>query len=372
MSGIKEVELNLTEEQKTALASLKSKLPEEAKGTRDYILYRFLNQHYFDVDKTLAAYVKYLAWRKENKVDSYTERKVKNLDKMRKLIPYGYIGFDVEGRPVYYERTGKMHPHALLKHVAWEDMLESHIWGFEYLTKQMEEESKRRGQRIETITCVIDLEGLSLAHRVAIPWLHKAAVFDQEYYPGIVGKVIIINSPWVWPVFFNLVKGFFPLDVQNRIEVVSDPKTELPQIIPRQYLPPEYGGEAKDFVPILDAKELLTDEDEGLDVKNVPAGGTFTKDLKCDKDGGVFTWYFISEGDYDIDFSAKIVFPDGKTSWAKINSRCTSNKGAYTADGPCTVVFTWDNSFSWLNSKNIRYYVSVGDKLNLHNLEASK
>jgi len=365
MSAIKEQELNLNEEQKKALENMRAKLPEEAKGTRDFVLNRFLFQHYYDVEKATKAYTDYLTWRKDNKVDSILERKIRNVEKIQKLIPYAYQGFDLEGRPIYYERTGKIHCHALLKHITWDDMLDSHIWGFEYLQKQCEEQSKKLGKRVEQITCIIDLDGLSLAHRVAIPWLRQAALFDQQYYPGLVGKVIVLNTPWIMPVFFNLVKGFLSEDIQSKIEVIADPKTELPKLIARDNLPPEFGGTCENYVPILDASDLLIDEDEGLELKNVAAGGTFTKEFKSDSKGGVFTWYFLSEGDYDIDFSAKIIFPDGKTSWAKINSRCTTSKGSYTADGQCTVVFTWDNSFSWINSKNIKYYVSLVEKAEL-------
>lgn len=37
----------------------------------------------------------------------------------------------------------------------------------------------------------------------------------------------------------------------------------------------------------------------------------------------------------------------------KQTSRCTTNKGGYQAEGNCRVELVWDNSFSWMNSKDI-------------------
>jgi len=195
--------------------------------------------------------------------------------------------------------------------------------------------------------------------------LTRTTVFDQTHYPGVVGRVIVVNSPWIMPVFFNLIKGFLGADIQSRIQIIGDAKTELPKLIPAEHLPTEWGGSKKSYdeiVPIKDAAGLLIDEDEGLDAKNIAAGSAFNKEFSCDAKGGVFTWYFQSVGEYDVDFSARLITPDGKTTTIKHASRCTTSKGAYTSDGEARVVFTWDNSYSWLNSKDIRYFVSVVDK----------
>lgn len=39
--------------------------------------------------------------------------------------------------------------------------------------------------------------------------------------------------------------------------------------------------------------------------------------------------------------------------------RCTTNRGSYTSVGPCKMVCKWDNNFSWMNGKNIKYMISA-------------
>lgn len=93
----------------------------------------------------------------------------------------------------------------------------------------------------------------------------------------------------------------------------------------------------------------------------VAAGTVFKKVFNVSKKEGnkygtELSWEFKSEEDYDICFSLE---KDGKTIQPK--SRCTTNKGTLIipCDESCKVVFLWDNSYSWVNSKNIDYKVTV-------------
>lgn len=70
--------------------------------------------------------------------------------------------------------------------------------------------------------------------------------------------------------------------------------------------------------------------------------------------GSQVAWYF--QCDMDISFSVSV----GKEK-IKPPSRCQTNRGLYTTKpgAVCSVVFEWDNGFSWFNSKDIHYEITL-------------
>src|ERR1700682_941238 len=100
----------------------------------------------------------------------------------------------------------------------------------------------------------------------------------------------------------------------------QDAKEFLPTVIDKQYLPKEYGGTctcldkpwSKEYgcIPEYDNSDIVAQitgeisEDSYPDnTKRMNVNYEYEEVIECDADGGVFTWWFVSEGGYDIDFS---------------------------------------------------------------------
>jgi len=86
-------------------------------------------------------------------------------------------------------------------------------------------------------------------------------------------------------------------------------------------------------------------------------------------------FFFRSEGDYDIDFSVTALNADGSRIVIKDVSRCVTSKGTYTTNKKCKLVIRWDNNFSYLYGKNLRYHCDVNkiiDNLSLNDSQESK
>ena len=50
----------------------------------------------------------------------------------------------------------------------------------------------------------------------------------QDMYPELLGKMLIVNPPWAFPIAFNVVKPWLDPKTQAKIEVVSgDPSARL-------------------------------------------------------------------------------------------------------------------------------------------------
>ena len=58
-----------------------------------------------------------------------------------------------------------------------------HIWVMEKLMQRCGEETKKMGKMIDTMATVIDMKGLSMAHRAGIPVFKLMSRVDERYYP---------------------------------------------------------------------------------------------------------------------------------------------------------------------------------------------
>lgn len=321
----------------------------------------------FQVDKASEALKELRRWRDELKLDSdgLSPEKVHNFAMLSRVIPFFCGSHDKEGRPLYIEKTGKIQVQLLSERVQRSDFIKLHVIGMEKMTKLMQENSRKFGKPVHQLTTVLDLSGLGLAHRNVLHFLHLATELDQKYYPDIVAKVLVVNAPWVLPGLWEMIKMFVHESLQSRVYVLSNTR-ELLQHIDAAQLPEEYGGTLKVNLPELseaEAQAELLKDRHGLQFEQVtvPAGSALELDLHGET-GAEFQWSFEVSGGYDIALSVSIV-PDSNPAAAPTPlapaTRSTAGKGGYRATEPCTLLFKWDNSYSYWNGKELRYHASV-------------
>jgi len=95
----------------------------------------------------------------------------------------------------------------------------------------------------------------------------------------------------------------------------------------------------------------------------VKAGAKFALPVVCTKLGVSIEWNFtVQEAGSDIGFSL-VYEPVQKKDNESVSSvvipqRIESMKGTFFVEGSGTLLFEWDNSFSWLNEKTLDYHVS--------------
>lgn len=384
---IKEVDLGLSEAENKALAECRAAVADDAalNDLRDATLARFLRNNSWSVAPALQQLREYLQWRAENKVDQILDNPdFPNKDLIRTIIPYAYHSYDKAGRPVYIEKTGAIATGALAdeKLCSMESMLHSHIFGIERLMKLMHESSLQRGERVNGICTILDMTGLGFSHRQCLFVLKHCLDFDKKYYPEYLGKLFVINSPWVAPYIFQAVQVFLDDVTKSRIEVVSgDPGEFLLKHIDAENLPVEYGGKCtgercnhggldlpglKGCVDELDASKLTAASVSGLDSELVKYAFEKVVSSSADSAGDTFTWYFEVDDDMDVDFSVELLPISGqkeedesKRVLVEKTQRLKTGKGSFKSPFPnAKLLFRWDNNFSWMASKTVRYSVS--------------
>lgn len=361
---------NLTPEHRELLKGMRAILEKEAIPNleSDRILIKFLITAGFNVEKGAKAYSDYRKWRIESKIDNVLQGPPPLIEVMPKLIPYAYHGFDKAGRPMYIEKTGKIRVNEMLQLVTAEDVVRSHVYGMEFLRNRMEESSKKLGKPVDTLTTILDLNGLGLSHTYALPMLQKATELDVKYYPELVSKIFVVNAPWIAPTVYEAIKRFLDESLKSKFVVLgSNFKEELLKHIDADQLPEEYGGTCKckgGCVPEAtddELKELTHRDASGLKLDEVYVGAGYNHKVVLDgKKGNEFQWSFEVKDNYDVDFSIQMMEAGkDKPVDVKMNSRCVTNKGSYIATGDCSLTFLWDNSFSYFNGKYVKLHASV-------------
>ena len=164
------------------------------------------------------------AWRKRENIDRILDTpNFSGKDLIRTIVPYAYHNTDNDGRPIYIEKTGQIATAALAdeKIINHKEFMHSHIYGVEQLQKEMYEQSLARGVRVNGITTILDFTGLGFHHRSCIHVLKTCLDFDGKYYPEYLGKLYVINSPWVAPYLYQAVQVFLNEVTKARVRAES-------------------------------------------------------------------------------------------------------------------------------------------------------
>jgi len=132
---------------------------------------------------------------------------------------------DLEGAPIIYDRLGQADP-KLFSAIDMEDLVKMWITydlrRAELTLKAMAENStKTRPQH--GVVVVHDLSGLGMKHigRKSIDLFGKIATVLDTNYPELLKRCIIVNAPWVFPMFWKVAKYFIDAKTREKIDIVS-------------------------------------------------------------------------------------------------------------------------------------------------------
>ncbi|XP_071508686.1 SEC14-like protein 1 [Diadema antillarum] len=210
---------DLTPLQESRLIQLREWLSETHKGKmpKDSHLLRFLRARDFNTEKAHEMITASLAWRKQHKVDqilSTWEPPPILLD----YFPGGWHYYDREGRPVFIMRLGQLDVKGLIKAVGEEAILRHVLSINEEGLRRTEQATQQTGHPISSWTCIVDCEGLSMRHlwRPGIKALLRMIEVVEANYPEVMGKLLIVRAPRVFPVIWTLVSPFIDENTRQK------------------------------------------------------------------------------------------------------------------------------------------------------------
>ncbi|KAL5479687.1 hypothetical protein EMCRGX_G023244 [Ephydatia muelleri] len=369
---------NLNSSQQEALGKLMTSLSDVTLPERDerYFL-RWLRAVKFDVHKAEDRLRKHAELRKELGADTiltdWTPPEV-----LTKYAPTGLFGEDRDGHPVYYDGFGNLDMKGLFKSCKQDDLRKLKIMHAELCIAKMKEFSAKKGKRIETLTCVVDLENLSLQRHYYWPGI-KLVMLTAQHYPGIENHIIFIKAPRVFPFAFGIVKHLIDETKQSKFVLLgANWREEILQYISPEQLPQVYGGTrcepdpaCSNFINMggdVPPEYYLTNSTqtnkEDMERLVVSRGSSHNLEFPVEIPGTSIRWELITI-DHDIGFGWFQKFEAAANDLSELipvkrtNSHVVPERGVLQCSSPGIYVMKFDNSYSWTRSKEVYYSVKM-------------
>lgn len=219
----------------------------------DAFILRFLKARNFNVSVAESMLRGYLTWRSDYRVDDICKVvRFPWISQLRHLYPHGYHGVDRTGRPVYIERIGQVDITSVLDQVSLRWLISYWVQQYEYLQQVILPScSIAAGCRIQQNLTILDLSGLSYSRFFSSQFrntLHYLAKLSQNFYPELLGSMIIVNPPTLFAPLWALLKSLLDQATVSKILVLGAThnqrtwKEELQTIVSQDQLPQFLGG----------------------------------------------------------------------------------------------------------------------------------
>jgi hypothetical protein len=255
------------EEASYFIQSLRSKLHAELEKFpnrfSDQYLFRFSKARNFDLVQTSAMLKQHIAWAEHHQIQHSLSFVYPELSLVQQAFPHGYHGIDKWGRPVYISRLAKTNQEALFMATNWERFTKYWIQSYEGLILKKIPECEKLGFKnphlpglpppsslapLQTLT-ILDIKGIGLSQlnsRVR-EFISVTSKIASENYPEILGAMYIVNSPTVFPMIWNAIKGMIDPGTRAKTHVINakHTKEKLLEVIAPDQLPFFLGGACK-------------------------------------------------------------------------------------------------------------------------------
>lgn len=88
----------------------------------------------------------------------------------------------------------------------------------------------------------MDLKGVGLGQFWKVSgYVQQASKIGQDYYPETMGKLFVLNPPWLFNTVWSVIKGYLDPATVEKIHILTDEKQLLEHVSPEN-LPTLVGG----------------------------------------------------------------------------------------------------------------------------------
>jgi hypothetical protein len=204
----------------------------------DDILLRYLKARNFDYDKSEHMLKESLKWRAEYKPDQITsdDDSVKKSKKLKQLYKVGHCK---TGEPIFYVVPA---PNPYPTDVRIRYLL----WALEEAIRRMAAEGCESGKMV----WLMDMSHFgkdTLADSYGVDVAKQTLNILQNHYPERLLKFLVMDSPWYFQLFWNIVQLFIDPKTKEKIIFCNSHNREklLSSIVEKKELLQEYGGYIK-------------------------------------------------------------------------------------------------------------------------------
>ncbi|KAK4375495.1 hypothetical protein RND71_006172 [Anisodus tanguticus] len=234
---ITEQEMNKIE----LMRALVKKQDPSSKDIDDYDLRRFLLARDLDIEKSTSMFLKYLKWRQSFvPKGSISVCEIPNEIAQNKMFMQGV---DKEGCPIAVV-FGSRH-------------IQNKLGGLDefkrFIVFALDKLCARTSPGREKFTIIGDLQGFGYCNSDVRAYLTALSIV-QDCYPERLGKVLLVNVPYLFCTLWKILYPFIDNKTKKKIMFVENKRltATLLQDIDENQLPETYGGKLQ-LVPIQDA-----------------------------------------------------------------------------------------------------------------------
>ena len=296
-----------------------------------------------------------------------------------------HLQTDKDGHPIIINQIGMSDPTNITEGILTEEQATAFMTHMAacrmlHLSKLSEER-----QEVVRCFCIQDLNGLGMKHLTSqTRYFIKLFIrIMSENFPEVMAKIRVINAPWAFTVAWAMIKPILHPRIIKKIKILGkNYQNELYEDISRDQLPKSYGGNLDFLMPAL--------VPEGNDVNEITISRGSMETISFPIDditkSHLSFQFQCTSGDITIVFeflpyvlNDKKTFDDAYAEAAacKFEVKCIERRDGgvvklnvpITEDGENTkggvrsgyVMIKFDNSFSWIKSKTIKYNINVLD-----------
>ncbi|GFS67835.1 SEC14-like protein 2 [Nephila pilipes] len=351
------------------------------------LFYRFCKARDFVLEDAEAMLRKHLVWRKELRIDTIlTEHKPLEVFN---YAATSFIGFDKEGLLVRYFDFGNADFKGLFNSAKKNDVLLFSIVTFEQDIELMKEHSKKLGKPITQAIHIINFENLTFSQATNKKALEVGMLYMktfQDNYPERVKFLYHINASYYYTLTMAVVRTVIASPVFQKIKVFGSEgwKEDFLELIDADVLPAFLGGNRTDpdgdpmcrsfichggKIPekyYLSNYEKKLSKAEGVEKFTVTRFSKQERKFEIKHIGSDLEWEFETKNK-DIGFA--LYFKDKESSKEskgielvpkqRIDTCYEPEKGLFKCQKVGTYTLVFDNSYSWIHSKEVYFRARI-------------
>ncbi|CAL1279022.1 unnamed protein product [Larinioides sclopetarius] len=355
------------------------------------LFYRFAKARDFNLTQAEAMLRKHIAWRKEIKMDTIlTEYEPPEV--LKKYTPLSFTCFDKEGCAVLFHDLGRADAKGFNNVATNMEILKYVVYYVETCKDRVIKHGGNGKKRFELgkpiLSPIYDFDELTYSKAVNVKTLQLILLIVQTFidnHPELLRIVTVINAPFYFTWMYSSLKHILPSTVIRKVRIFGSDgwKEALLEDIEADDLPVYLGGNRRDpdgnpfcesfmirgqLIPkkyyMKKGRKNLSSEPDVEKIKLMP----FCKEeitFKVEEGNSFLEWEFQTSN-RDIDFS--LVFR-GKSQEdfglieiipkQRIDTTIEPEKGVIKCEkvGDYSIVF--DNSNSWIHSKEVHYRAGI-------------
>jgi hypothetical protein len=343
----------------------------------EYLAASFLAANDYNVEVALGCLQETAVWREsegaaavrvkiiETGLKSFSD--LPHFDRFSKYFPQcqGGKAMDKRGLPYSIRCIGRADVEQLFEALSEEHISELQLFTQEMRLLVLESYAHRTGllgnvKMVQDLYCPTGLWNQFVTNRDRMSFMKKISYRIDTHYPGLLGEVFLVNAPWAVHAILSIIRPLLPARLMGRVEIV--PAELVPERLLEDFdaeaLPQFLGGSGADeeFIP---GHRLNTNEADDGDSLLVNAGCEERCSIDLAAGDSVGFGMRVDGSEQDILFSCHFESADDPESNEVVRSSsriAEDNDGNnFVAPSKGTFVMVFDNSYSWIYSKTIRY-----------------